>query len=208
MQWQTLYWNQQSAILWTSEWVVTWVGSCTLNFMPFKTSLANCKHPSLLLLCLLLYQRKYKYIKTLATEVPSCKPICIILQIREPWILHSFADSVSVLIGYSTGFSFTVSGFQRFEGTQRLYLQLYIVDSWTQWFHLQKSGADRSLWQQYISSKRQINFILWLRLMFYTNWVHRLGIDKRKFKKRNNIYLVNIWVQAEMVNPSKENEST
>lgn len=104
MQWQTLYWNQQFCYSLDIRMNSDLSGQLyTYNFMLFKISLASCKHASLLLLCLLLYQRKYKYIKTLATEVPSSKPICTILQICEPWILHSFADCVSVPIGYSTG---------------------------------------------------------------------------------------------------------
>jgi hypothetical protein len=98
------------------------------------------------------------------------------------------------LSSYRIWYRLWVSGFRHFEGTRFLYLQLYIFETWTQCFHLQRSRSDRCIWKQYISSNLQRNITLWLRIMFNTNWVPRLWIDKSKFKK-GNIYLVNICVR-------------
>lgn len=170
--------------------------------------LARCEQSSLYFFPYFYINENTSTSKTWASEVPSCKPKYTILQIRHLWILHSFADYDAVLIGYGTGSTFPISCFWHYEGTRFLYLQLHVVEPWIQCCHLQKSRADLYIRKLYISSKLQRNITLWLRIMFNTNWVSRLWIEKRKFKKGNYIYLVNIWVRNEMLNPTKENEST
>jgi len=121
MEWVNLYRNQQVSYSLDIRVNSDLSGQLYTKSMPLKISITlsrllvlyTCLPDVNTLLSyfigLFLYKKKYKYNKTWATEVPNCKPKCTILQICGHWILHSFVDYDSVIIGYGSGSRFPVS---------------------------------------------------------------------------------------------------